>query len=121
MTPAARKRAKRDHDTIRTIDTSLDVMPTSGAMDALPGLLIADAPASAGRRAARTVPVRWAVPEARASTVGTIQRCSKPRDLRALADLLCAASDGCLPGDEWNPLQTTEPAFILARLARTAH
>jgi hypothetical protein len=40
--------------------------------------------------------------------------------LRAMADLLCLAVEGFTPGADWNPLQTTEPAFILARLARLA-
>lgn len=40
--------------------------------------------------------------------------------MRAMADLLCIVADGCHPGDDWRPLQTTEPAFVLARLASTA-
>ncbi|MDE2396269.1 MAG: hypothetical protein KGM91_12600 [Burkholderiales bacterium] len=50
MTPAERKRAQRQRDraTLFAPGASLDTMPTSGLLDALPGLLGGDRPGTLG-------------------------------------------------------------------------
>jgi hypothetical protein len=40
--------------------------------------------------------------------------------LLALTDLLSITAEGCVPGDDWDPLRDTEPAFAAPALASAA-